>query len=302
MNAQEIKGVIFFLTTVIGIFGNAIILVFMIYIALQEKKMMHSEVILSSLACSNLIHLLTVGLPHSLYPFGIIYFYTDLDCKSDVYLMRVSRVMIIGLTCLLSCFQCVTLASLNPQWATLKLKMQKYLILLILIVCLISLASSINSALYPVTGRNATNLKYTFNLGYCLSIYPDKLVFELTGFISFARDVAFVVLMALASAHILLILHRHGKQMKGKRSSDRSQEAGVEQQASKMVVAFVVTYVSLFGIENTIWFYQISVSKQGDPSYNDSRYFLSFCFSSLFPIILAAYNQKLRHRIICYKC
>ncbi|XP_043937554.1 olfactory receptor class A-like protein 1 [Protopterus annectens] len=268
---------------------------------IQEKKMMPSEVILVSLACSNLMHVLSVGLPHSLHHFGEIYFYKDFDCKIDVYLMRVSRVMIIGLTCLLSCFQCVTLASLNPQWATLKHKMQKYLILLIIIICVISVISSINTALYAVTERNATDLKYTFNLGYCLVVYPDRLVLELTGFISFARDVAFVVLMALASAHILLILHRHGKQMKGKRSSDRSQEAGVEQQASKMVVAFVVTYVSLFGIETTIWFYQISVSKQGDLSLNDSRYFLSFCFSSLFPMILIAYNQKLRQRIMCCK-
>ncbi|XP_043937555.1 olfactory receptor class A-like protein 1 [Protopterus annectens] len=247
------------------------------------------------------MHLLTLGLPHALYPFGEIYFYTDLDCKFDLYLMRVSRVMIIGLTCLLSCFQCVTLASSNPQWAALKLKMQKYLMFLIFIVCIISMSSSIGSALFPITGRNATGLKYTFNLGYCLSVYPSRFVFELIGFISFARDVGFVILMALASTHILLILHRHGKQMKGKRSSDRSQEAGAEQQASKMVVAFVVTYVSLFGIENTIWFYQISVSKQGDPTLNDSRLFLSFCFSSLFPVILTTFNQKLRHRIMCCK-
>ncbi|XP_043937560.1 olfactory receptor class A-like protein 1 [Protopterus annectens] len=257
------------------------------------------EIILCFLAISNLMFLLNLGLPHSLFAFGVKYFYTDLGCKFGQIFMRSSRVMVISQTCLLSCFQGVTLASTNPMWAGLKIKMQKYILLIIMFLWCLSITSSISSALYPVVSINGTELKYTFNAGYCLSVYPSKYLFELIGFISFARDGTFVVLMATASIYILVVLLKHRNQMKGKRSSDHSQDTTAELQAAKMVVTLVTIYVLLFGIENTIYFYQISLAKEANSALNDTRYYLSFYFSTAFPFILIAFNQKIKYKIRC---
>ncbi|XP_043937559.1 olfactory receptor class A-like protein 1 [Protopterus annectens] len=291
------KGIIFFLTTAIGLCGNLLIVLLLFGIAFQEKKMMPVEIILCFLATSNLMFLLNLGLPHSLFAFGVKYFYTDLGCKFGQIFMRSSRVMVISQTCLLSCFQAVTLASTNPTWAGLKSKMQKHIIPIIMFLWCLSVASSISSALYPVVSINATELKHTMNLGYCLSVYPSKFLFDLIGFISFARDGTFVVLMAMASIYILVVLLSHRKQMKGKRSSDHSKDTTAELQAAKMVVTFVTVYALLFGIENTIWFYQIIFMKEANNALSDTRLYLSFYFSASFPFILNAFYQKVKNKI-----
>ncbi|XP_043937557.1 olfactory receptor class A-like protein 1 [Protopterus annectens] len=292
-----IKGVIFFLTTAIGLCSNVLIVLLLSAIAFQEKKMMPVEIILCLLATSNLMFLLTLGLPHSLFAFGVKYFYNDLGCKFNELLMRSSRVMVMSQTCLLSCFQGVALASINPMWAGLKSKMEKHIIIIIMFLWSLSTGSSITTALYSIVNNNRTELQYTFNLGYCLTVYPNKYLFELIGFISSVRDATFVVLMAMASIYILLVLLRHRKQMKGKRSSDHNQDNTVELQAAKMVVTFVTVYVLLFGIDSTIYFYQILLTKQTNTDLTDTRYYLSFYFSTVFPFILIAFNQKVKHKI-----
>ncbi|XP_043937562.1 olfactory receptor class A-like protein 1 [Protopterus annectens] len=294
-----IKGVIFGITTAVGLASNIVIMLALSSIAYKEKKLMPSETILFTLTGANLLLLFSLGLPHSLFAFGVKYFYTDLDCKFDGHFLRSSRVMIIGLTCLLSCFQGVTLASSNPTWAVIKAKMQKYLSLLIAFIIILSTVSSLSSALYPIVSSNSTDLKHSIHLGYCISMYPNAFLFILIGMISFARDVFFVVLMAVASTYILLTLHRHRKQMKGKRSSEKRQENSAEEQAAKMVVTFVIIYVLLFGIENIIWFYQISGSDEGNAALTDTRFYLEFCFSTAFPFVLITFNKKVKCQLSC---
>ncbi|XP_043937565.1 olfactory receptor class A-like protein 1 [Protopterus annectens] len=291
---QVVKGFIFCLTTAVGLSGNILIILSLANIAHQEKNMVPTDIMLSILVGANLTLLLTLGLPHSLFVFGVKYFYADLDCKFNGLLMRASRVMTIGLTCLLSCYQGATLASSNPMWAVVKVKLQNYLISIISLLLILSIVSSLSSGLYPVVSANMTTLKHAFNMGYCISIYPSKFLFELIGFVAFARDAVFVILMALSSVFIIFILRKHAKQMKGKRRSDRTQETTAEQQASKMVVTFVTIYVLLFGIENIIWFCQVSIDSENLAALNDIRVFLAFCFSTLFPFVLIAFNKKIK--------
>ncbi|XP_043937558.1 olfactory receptor class A-like protein 1 [Protopterus annectens] len=293
-----IKGIVFSLTAFIGLCGNTLILMSLSSIAYQEKKIMPAEIILVNLAVSHLVLLITLGLPHSLYEFGVKYFKTDLDCKFDAYFLRVSRIMSIGLTCLLSCFQCVTLISSHPTWGLLKAWLQKNIISILLGICMLSMVSSISSALYPVINTNLTDQRPAFNLGYFYVVYPNRFVYQLIGFIMFSRDLVFMTLMALASMYILLVLHRHSKQMKGMRSTDQTNTA--ERQAAKMVVTFVVLYVLFFGIDTSLWFYQTSISNEGPPAINDIRHFLTFCFPSAFPMILITFNQKVRCKLTCF--
>ncbi|XP_043937540.1 olfactory receptor class A-like protein 1 [Protopterus annectens] len=248
-----------------------------------------------NLAASNFIFLMTLGLPHAIFIFYWKFTYTDSDCRADLFLARSSRGLAICLTCLLSCFQCVTLASSSVRWLYFKIRLQKYLTPVIVFLSLLSLTSSLNAALYPVAYYNATD-NHSFSLGYCFVLYPTRFLFQAIGFITFSRDLVFVILMALASTYILLILHRHRKQMKGKRSSERKQEATAEQQASKTIVTLVVLYVFFFGLDNSIWFYQIAVG-EAFKEITDIRHYLSFCFPTIFPVIILLFNQKLQNKI-----
>ncbi|XP_043937568.1 olfactory receptor class A-like protein 1 [Protopterus annectens] len=292
-----IIGFIFCLTTSIGIVGNVIVLAVLVWSAYQDK-LLSSEVILSNLALSNLIFLLSGGIPTALFKFRIKYLNTDADCKADIYMIRIFRTMIINLTCLLSCFQYAVITSPSSRMFCLKAKMQKYFVLIMIFLYIISISSSVYGALYPVANANTSTLMYAFDLGYCFVIYPNGFIFQMTGFMNFAQDLIFLTLMVVTSICILVILYRHGKQMKSIRHSKENQETSAEHRASKATVTLVLLYEILYGIECAVWFYQLSASTN-HLILNDVRHFLSLAFPSFFPEIILFFNQKLRKRLHC---
>uniref|UniRef100_H2ZXC0 Vomeronasal type-1 receptor n=1 Tax=Latimeria chalumnae TaxID=7897 RepID=H2ZXC0_LATCH len=291
------KGIIFFIVAIIGTVGNLVVLALFLHIAYQHK-LTAAERLLLNLAWSNSIMLLTRGVPHSLFVFGLRDLFSDIGCKIVVYLSRVSRAMSICLTCFLSCLQCITIATSTLKWVYyIKVKMQKYVIPITVFVCLLNMIICIGSVIFSISGTNSNYTQFAFNLGYCIVNFPDKLTLHFNGFAPFARDIVFVVAMALASAYILLILYRHGKKVKGIRNSEHSHESTAEGQATKTVVTLVTLYIIFFGIDNTIFVYQIAVSKEVHTIVSDIRFFLSICYGLVFPFIIIGFNSKIRTKL-----
>ncbi|XP_029429399.1 olfactory receptor class A-like protein 1 [Rhinatrema bivittatum] len=284
-------GLVFSLVTILGFLGNSLIIALLSVCAFQEMKLAPAERILLMLAMANLLFVLTLGLPLTTSAFKYRYLLTDKACRADLFLARVSRAMTICLTSLLTCYQGITLASASWKWRYVKSHIQTHLNPLVFLLLLVSLTSSINAALFPIAGKNFTDLYHTFNLGYCLAVYPDQLSFQLVGFITFFRDLVFVILMAFASAYILWLLNRHEKQVK-----DLKKSTNMESQAAKTVLTLTVVYVMIIGIDNIMWFYQITMSKQV-ALISDTRHFLSTCYPAVFPMVVLVFNRKLRQKL-----
>ncbi|XP_043931988.1 olfactory receptor class A-like protein 1 [Protopterus annectens] len=225
--------------------------------------------------------------------------FSDAACKVIVFTFRASRCLSIVLTCLLSCFQCVTIFT-SVNWVRIKLKMQNYLKVIIALLYIFSALFSVNLPFSTISSFNITATDYATNLGYCIVIDPSTLLFEAIGYSVLTRDTIFVALMAVASSNILLILYRHGKKVKGIRSSDHSKESSVESKAAKTVVTLVVLYVSIFGIDSTIWLYQIATSSKILDAVSDIRHLLSVCYASAFPIVSLIFNPRIRNVFNCY--
>ncbi|XP_043931982.1 olfactory receptor class A-like protein 1 [Protopterus annectens] len=289
-----IKGLTFLLMTLLGIFGNAVIALYFLGILHQKQKLKTSDVILSNLPWTNLIMILTRGVPHSLLVFGIKNMFNDVSCKVITFAFRVSRAMSICLTCLLSCYQCATVASSNPKWSYIKHKMQTFLLPTFIFLLILNSAVHIAGAINALSGRNSSRLLYTFNMGYCIVVFPDQFSFQANGYSIFTRDLVFVVLMTLASIKILLILYYHGKRIRGIKNPEENPESTKESRASKMIVILVSLYVFFFGIDSTIWLYQTTVSSEVHIVITDIRFFFSICYGSFFPIVILTFNKKIR--------
>ncbi|XP_069488803.1 olfactory receptor class A-like protein 1 [Ambystoma mexicanum] len=283
------KGVLFSFMTTTGLLGNCFVFLAYLLIACQQQKLVSAEILLLMLALANLLYDLTLALPHTVFIFHLKYLLSDEACKADLYLARISRALSICLTSLLSSCQCAALAS--RRWRYFRLKSVHQLCLSASSMLLISMASSISTVFFSAASGNATSLNYTFHLGYCLVIYPDRYSFHLIGFATFARDLVFVVIMAFSSTYILLILYRHARQVRGMRSSDRMNQGGAESQAIKMVVTLVVVYVIIFGLDNTLWFYQFTLPREIE-FMTDLRFLLSAAYASIFPIVVLSFNRK----------
>ncbi|KAJ1138303.1 hypothetical protein NDU88_004691 [Pleurodeles waltl] len=284
-----VKGTIYLLITTIGVVGNTVILLSFALIWLRERRLAKPETVLSHLAAANLIVFLTRMLPAVLYDYGWRNFFGDASCKAVCYIFRVFRGMAIGLTCLLSCFQCGVLSETRAS-TTEKDKIQRSVKPMICVLYLANMAVNADVAIMATNPFNASTFKFVFNPGFCLVIYPEKISFEATGYVDFAFDLIFVIPMALASGRILLILHKHKKKMDAVRILDQGSSAEIK--ATKTVIVLVSFYVSFYGIDNTIWLYQ-TVVNEINVVVSDVRVFFTMCYGAVFPFILTSFNKKI---------
>ncbi|XP_069488805.1 olfactory receptor class A-like protein 1 [Ambystoma mexicanum] len=291
--------ILYLLTTVLGISGNVMILIPLMCIIWKGYKTMRAEVILSHLAMANLLVCLTQGIPYCLYALGVRELFTDIMCKILLSIFRAARGLAILLTCLLSCFQCVTIAQSSKCWVYMKVLMHNHLALILVAIYVLNMANCINLPMFTVGARNLTSFKYTFNLGYCLVIYPDQLTIQGIGFGMFTRDLLIVITMTTASGYILQLLYRHGKQVQTIRASQQYKERNAEARASHTVVSLVIAYATLFSLDCLIWFYQLVMATEVHPVVSSVRYYLNMCYSTVVPVIIVVFNRKVRNRLKC---
>ncbi|XP_069488809.1 olfactory receptor class A-like protein 1 [Ambystoma mexicanum] len=276
--------------TTVGVVGNSIILMSFAFIAHQEHQLTKSETVLSHLAAANLTVYLTRTLPAVFYEYGWKDLFGDTSCKVVSYVFRVFRGMAIGLTCLLSCFQCGILSRTNMAD---KQKINRLINPVIAALYLANMVLNADVVIMTTKPYNASHFKYGFNPGFCLVIYPGKVPFEAKGYASFSFDLLFVILMALASIFILLILHRHSKKMKAVRNEDQNQGTRAETQASKTVILLVCFYVSFYSIDNTIWLSQ-TIFNELSVMVSDIRVFFTMCYGAVFPLVISVLNKKIK--------
>ncbi|KAG8589318.1 hypothetical protein GDO81_006348 [Engystomops pustulosus] len=292
------KAVGFFSLIAIGIPCNVIILVVFIHVRRTEKKLLPSNTVLTVLALMNLLVIFSKGFPQAIHSIGIRNILNDIECKFISFTYRICRGMTICVTCLLSCNQCIILAPSTKFWLYLKQKVPKNISwIMVLLWC-------INGVIYPSCFlhvraiANYTTSKYTLHLEFCNHDFMTFVVYVANGVAIALRDFFFVGTMTLASCYIVFMLHRHGKQVQGIRSSDKNNEKTMEYKASLAVVLLVTIYVALFGIDSCIWIYTLTVSRVS-PGISDARVFFGSLYTALSPIVIIKTNKKLKTILMC---
>ncbi|XP_075471554.1 olfactory receptor class A-like protein 1 [Ascaphus truei] len=287
------KAICFIFLVVIGIPGNAYILFTFSYIRIMEKKLMPTNIILMVLASVNFLVVLSRAIPQSLNATGLEDLLDDTMCKLVIFTYRMSRAMSICITSLLSCHQCILIAPTTGKWAYLKQKVTKNVLVIIIAIMCINLMLYPTSVMYSHARKNSTTSSYTLHLVYCDTDFLTYINYIVNGALFAARDFFCVGLMTLASTYIVYVLIRHEKSIKGIRSSDRDQGKSVEYKASRAVILLVVMYALLFGLDNCMWIYTLTLSN-ASPGMNDARIVLSCSYSALSPIVMISTNPKLQ--------
>ncbi|XP_043932187.1 olfactory receptor class A-like protein 1 [Protopterus annectens] len=300
MEAYDIiKGLLFLLVAIIGIPGNLAITGSLSWITCSIFKLLPVELIIWNLSLANTILVITRGLPAALFMLFGTRVNSDAGCRIIIYLSRISRGMAFCLTCVLSCVQCVTLIPPSSKWAHIKHSVPKYTLPVTFSLWLLYMIMEIVGLIFSSSQTNSSNPELVYNYGYCVVIVPSIIVFYVYGFLLFSRDLVVVSVMTLASSYILFILFRHRKQVNDIRNSN--QNSDVEIRAAKTVVSLVTMYVLFFGVENTIWLYQIAVSKIIHPMISDVRHFFSICYTVFFPISIIVSNKKIQNVFKCLR-
>ncbi|OCT91588.1 olfactory receptor class A-like protein 1 [Xenopus laevis] len=288
----QLKAAGFLCLLIIGIPANISLMLGFAHIGLLEKKLLPANIIRMSLSFANLLVLISRIVPQALFSIGLKHLLNDQQCKLFIFVFRVSRAMSICITSFLSCHQCIIIAPATGKWIYLKQMVSSYAI------NIISLLLAMNMAIYPFAilfGRTTTNetlSPYTLHLVYCDVDFMSYAYYMLSGLLSAIRDILCVGLMVLSSMYMVYVLFRHGKSMKGKRSSDKGQRKTVEYKASRAVILLVTMYMALFGMDNSFWIYTLTMTNV-DPDVSDTRVFLAASFAALSPIHIFATTPKL---------
>ncbi|MEE6516183.1 hypothetical protein FKM82_025439 [Ascaphus truei] len=289
------KTLCFFFLVVIGIPGNAYILLKFSYIRIIEKKLMPTNIILMVLALVNFLVVLSRAIPQSLDATGLEDLLNDTNCRLVMYTYRVSRAMSICVTSLLSCHQCILIAPNTGLWAYLKKKVTQNVLVIIIAILCINLMLYPSAIMYNHARRNSTTSPYTLRVVYCNTDFLTYISYIVNGAFFAIRDFLFVGLMTLASTYIVYVLLCHEKSIKVIRSSDRDKGKSVEYKASRAVILLVVMYSLLFGLDNCMWIYTLTLSN-ASPGMTDARIVLACSYPALSPIVIIATNPKLQQR------
>ncbi|XP_053313573.1 olfactory receptor class A-like protein 1 [Spea bombifrons] len=287
-----VKAVGFFLLVLIGIPGNMYILLKFAVVRVMEKKLLPANIILMVLSLVNLLIVISRVIPQYLHAIGVENLLDDTKCKVFVYTYRVSRAMSICTTSLLSCHQCILIAPKVKLWASLKQKVTHNIWKIILIILLVNLVLYRTSLMYVHSKKNATTSPYTLHLVYCDTDYLNYINYITNGIVFASRDFLFVGMMAMASSYIVYTLLHHEKSIRGMRSSDKAHGKSVEYKASRAVILLVTLYVLLFGFDNSMWMYTLTLSNV-KPDMNDVRIALACSYSAMSPVVIIATNPKL---------
>lgn len=299
---QFIRGMLYLSLTVVGVPGNTALILAFLLLLYQENRLLPADAIVLHLACVNLLVVGVRCLLETLASFHLTNVFGDLGCKAVIFVYRTSRSLSIWLTFILSAYQCLSITPPGSRWASVRSLIAHYLAIVFLFLWLLNTSMSSAALLFSFSSRNDSSLiNHGINVQFCYVLFPSKLSKEANGAAQVGRDVVPMALMTVASLIILVFLYKHSRQVKGLRSSSGGGGgSGAEQRAAKAVVALVTLYVVLYGVDNGLWVYTLTVSRtMRSPLISDLRIFFSCLYAALSPVVIIASNRKVNGRLKC---
>ncbi|XP_069488819.1 olfactory receptor class A-like protein 1 [Ambystoma mexicanum] len=277
----------------VGIPGNILILGSFLHTLVCTRKITTAEIILSKLAFSNLLVVLTWGLPLTVQASGIHHVFDDLTCQVCLFLYCVGRAMSVSITSLLGCFQCIMIDPFPHRWLALKQNIHQHLYRIMIGLWCFNFLISSTRLMYSQVQVNATNTKYVMNYDFCVVVFPNYFLYLGNGIIYVVRDLFFLSLMTLSSSYLLRIFYLHGK-----RSLNTTHKKQAEMQAAKAVVTLVMMYIVSFGMDNVFWIYTL-IAYPNSKRFTDARIFFDSCYSAISPIVIIFTNTKIQLGLKC---
>ncbi|XP_022617172.1 vomeronasal type-1 receptor 3-like [Seriola dumerili] len=301
---QFVRGMLYLSLTVVGVPGNTVVILAFLLLLHQENRLLPADAIILHLACANLLVVGVRCLLETLASFRLANIFGDIGCKAVIFVYRTSRSLSIWLTFVLSAYQCLSIAPPGSRWASARAFVAHYLGFVFLFLWLLNTCMSSAAILFSFDRQNNSTLtNHGINVEFCYVHFPSKLSKQANGAAQVGRDVVPMALMTLASLIILVFLYKHSQQVKGLRSSSGVSgggSSGAEQRAAKAVVALVTLYVVLYGVDNGLWVYTLTVRKTMSSSLiSDLRIFFSSLYAALSPVVIIVSNKKVNGRLRC---
>nr|XP_044990166.1 vomeronasal type-1 receptor 3-like [Jaculus jaculus] len=292
-----VMGMIFLWQMMAGFLGNLFLLCYYNFLYFTRYTIRSTDLILKHLTLANLLVILSKGVPQTMSALGLKHFLGDAGCKLVFYAHRVGRGVCMGITCLLSTFQAITICPRSSRWAELKVQASKYLGPANILCWILNIL--VNS-IVPVevgkwSGRNGTNKR---NYGFCSAESSSRITGFLLTALFASYDILCLGLTVWASGFMVFILHRHKHQVQHVRaavSPTSSPESRVTRSILMLMGAFVAFYTLSF-----IFSLIFALSRDSGWLLINASALITACFPTVSPFILMKRDPRLS--TFCYAC
>uniref|UniRef100_F7DBY7 Vomeronasal type-1 receptor n=1 Tax=Ornithorhynchus anatinus TaxID=9258 RepID=F7DBY7_ORNAN len=287
--------IVFLAQTGMGLLGNSALLVVYVRVFIsQPHRKKPTDLILTHLTAVNVVTLLTQGVPSLIFATGIENIWEEAGCQLLTYIRRVTRGLSICTTCLLSVFQAITISPSTSRCAQFKSRAPKYILPSFLFFWILNLSIYMNLLTTTIVIKNVTITVSSLNIKYCSNIFWMKYLNDMM-FLSIItlRDVVFVFLMGWSSGYMVMVLHRHRKQVQHIHSSSLSPRSSPGSRATQTILLLVTSFICFYWI-NCSFNLASNFVEDKDFKLNDIVTFLGACYPSLCPLVLINSDPPLR--------
>ena len=284
MVLDPVKGTVFFFLTGLGTVGNSLVFVsYMHMFQSTEQKPIH--LILAHLALTNIIMLLSKGIPKTIEAFNFGNILNDTSCKVVVYLARVSRGISICNSSLLTVVQAITISPRQSMWQRLNLKTPQHILSSLLCLWILNSLISMNLPYYikNVNSVNITQFKKVAS--YCYFLPESWITRWIFLTLMVLRDAVFQGAMGWASGYMVFLLHKHHQNILYLLNSKLLYRTPPELRAAQSVLLLMLCF-AFFYWTDCAFSLILSLFPRDNTLMVNPREFLTLGYATFSPLVL----------------
>ncbi|KAM6176984.1 vomeronasal type-1 receptor 4-like [Erethizon dorsatum] len=265
-----------------SIVGNISVFVNNMYSFKEGTKTKSIHLIIMHLAFTNIIMLVSKGVPRIITVFGVRNFLDDVGCKIVCYMERVARGLSICTSGLLTVVQAVTMSPGHSAWRRLKLRSAWQIFHLLLSFWIFNSLIGVN-LVYSITNVSVNTSQVSKSDTYCVYLpgrQKMKLVF-LT--VMVLRDAVFQGLMGGSSVYMVYLLHKHHQRVLHLQRSKFLYKTPPEVKAAQSILLLMLCFLFFYWIDCIL---ALFINFENHPMVINIREFLTVGYAILSPFVL----------------
>ncbi|XP_047415697.1 vomeronasal type-1 receptor 3-like [Sciurus carolinensis] len=239
-----VKGMMVVFLTGLGVVGNIFIL--MNYMCLFRSTMKSAHLILIHLAFTNILTLLTGGMPRTISSFGLRSLIDDIACKTVIYLNRVARGLYISTTSLLTLVQTITISPRASRWRRLQPRSAWSILPLLLFFWILNSLISMNLPFYIKNINRMNTSQIISNYNHCYFQSQNWIIRWLFIALMVLRDAVLQGVMGLASGYMVFLLHKHHQHVLYLQTSKLLYKIPPEMKAAQSVLLLLLCFLFFY--------------------------------------------------------
>ncbi|KAB0383175.1 hypothetical protein FD755_005092 [Muntiacus reevesi] len=263
-------GSILLFQTVFGMLGNFSLLYCYLFLYCTGDRLRTVDLIVTNLIVANIFILLSAGFCSPVTNFGWSCLKSGSACRVFAYLRGVGRGASIGITCILSVFQAITIIPRNSRWAELKVKALKCVVTAI------------------VVNKSITNRK---SFIHCSAVPNDRYGETYAAMMSMPVVLCFFV-MILASGSTVFILYRHKQRVQNVHRINGSSISSAESRATKTILLLVSIFIN-FNTLSSISYIILGITNSASLFISTMSAVVISCFPAISPFLLMSRDSKI---------